>query len=207
MDSVIFAIADSRRRAIFGSFARHPMREMTVDEVATGQGIHRSVAFSHLERLADAALLVRADRGGRRGRPSRVYKYAGSAAEASHPPRHHRLLAELLAVGLAEEGPSGRQVARRQGLEAGRRIGTAGAAGQQALAALDALGGEYRLGDEVVVAENCVFREACGAAYEVVCETHAALIEGVLEAVGTQRRVIPLGPTDSGGCAFKLEEP
>src|SRR5207249_8870411 len=158
-----------------------------------GQGIHRSVAFSQLERLADAALLVRADRGGRRGRPARVYKYAGAAAEASHPPRRHRLLAELLAIGLAEEGRSGRHVARRQGLEAGRRIGSAGAAGPQDLAALDALGGDYRLEDEVVVAENCVFREACSAASEVVCETHAGLIGGVLAAVGSQRRVIPLG--------------
>lgn len=204
---LLSALTEPRRRAILSAFAMRPAAELTVDDVAAEQHLHRSVAFTHLERLADASLLVRGSQAGRRGRPARTYRYAGHAAEASLPARQHRLLAGILGAALDSQGASGaataHEQARLQGLALARGLGS----GPAAVEALAGIGGDYRFSPSVVAARNCVFREACQSAQEVVCGAHAGLIEGVLEAAGAESRVAPAGSDGSGGCRYRLEPP
>src|ERR1700716_1046651 len=100
MTELIRALADPTRRRILTSLQARP-EAVTVDEVAEAQGIHRTVAFEHLELLARPGLLVRGPRSGSPGRPARTYRFGGEAAEVSYPPRQHRLLAGLLAGAVA----------------------------------------------------------------------------------------------------------
>lgn len=204
---LLTVLAEPRRQSILSAFVARPGAALTVDEVAAEQHLHRSVAFAHLERLAGAGLLVRGVRPGRRGRPARTYRYAGRAAEASLPVRQHRLLAEILGAALGAQGAGGAAAAHEQGRLYG--LALAGNA-QSAPAAIEVLarnGGEYRLGASTVEARNCVFREACASAHEVVCGAHAGIIEGALQAAGAESRVVPAGSDDSGGCRYRLEPP
>ena len=205
MDALVDVIADPRRRAILRTFAGRRASALTVDEVAAEHGLHRSVAFAHLERLADASLLVRGTRGGYRGRPARTYTFAGRAAETSHPRRGYRLLSEILAAGLAGAGEQAQTLVRERGGAHGRELAAGRSTAQEAVEALGALGGEYQLADMELVSRNCIFREACDTSFEVVCGVHAGIIEGALEAAGACLKVTPIGPDDSGGCAFRLE--
>jgi len=204
---LLSVLAEPRRRAILKTFAERPAAALTVDDIAAEQHLHRSVAFTHLERLADAALLVRGSRPGRRGRPARTYQYAGQAMEASQPVRQHRLLAQVLGTALDAEGAHGAAAAHEEGRRHGRAL--AGGAGSvpDALEALALLGGEYQLHGSVVEAHNCVFREACACAPEIVCGAQAGIIEGALEVAGVLARVVPAGPDESGGCRYRLEPP
>ena len=67
MTDLLQALADSTRRQILTSLQAR-REAVTVDEVAAAQGIHRTVAFEHLELLARLGLLVRDSRAGFRGR-------------------------------------------------------------------------------------------------------------------------------------------
>jgi predicted ArsR family transcriptional regulator len=198
-------IADARRRAILAAFAARRATALTVDEVAAEQGLHRTVAFNHLERLANASLLVRGARPGDRGRPARTYSYGGQAAEVSHPQRRYRLLADILATSLAANGDGGVAAARDQGRATGQKLASRCTSSGEAIDALAAIGGDYLLDGARVVSRNCLFNEVCGTASDVVCGVNAGIIEGALEAAGTAVDVVPAGPDESGGCSFRLQ--
>lgn len=198
------AISDATRRRILSSLQRRPQEELTVDEIADEHRVHRTVAYQHLEKLAEASLVSRGSRKRGRGRPARTYRHDGTASEISHPPRQHRLLASLLGAGLGRLGRPGIASA----VEEGRRLGAelaAGCDGQaEAMARLCALGSPYELARGEILARNCVFREACACAPHVVCAAHAAIIEGAMGAGRTGYSVVPLGPDGDGGCRFQL---
>ncbi|MGH7922412.1 MAG: hypothetical protein ACREQM_21105 [Candidatus Dormibacteraceae bacterium] len=200
-------IGEPRLRAILQTFAARPAAALTVDEIASEHHLHRSVAFTHLERLADASLLQRGTRAGGRGRPARTYRYAGHAAEASHPARQHRVLAEILATALAPRGSDGVAAAHERGRRYGLSLVGSAHHASSAVEALAPFGGDYRLDGPILEARNCVFREACNSAQEVVCGVHAGVIEGVLEMTQGPARVAPMGPDESGGCRFCVELP
>lgn len=204
---LLTVLAEPRRRAILHTFETRPAAAFTVDDIATEQHLHRSVAFTHLERLADAALLVRGTRPGHRGRPARTYRYAGCALEASQPARQHRLLAQILGTVLGAQGARGAAGAREQGRRHGLALAATAASAEAAIEALAPIGGDYLLEGPIVEARNCVFREACESAPEIVCSTQAGIIEGALEAAGVRFRVLPGGPDASGGCRYRLEPP
>ncbi len=204
MEVLVRALSEPTRRSILDFLHSHVNEEMTVDELVKVARIHRSVAFDHLELLADAGLIVRGQREGSRGRPARTYAYRGAAAEFSYPARQHQLLASVLSEAVKGQGASGLRAARL----AGRRAGVGLASGGRGIAAaartLSNLGGEYELTRNTLHSGNCVFREAC-AAGEIACAVHAAMIEGVLAASGVKRIVKPVGTDDQGGCWYRLE--
>lgn len=204
---LLSVLAEPRRRAILAAFATRPEVALTVDDVAAEQHLHRSVAFTHLERLADAELLIRGARPGQRGRPARTYRYAGHAAEGSLPPRQHRLLAGILGAALGAAGAEGAAAAHEQARLRGLALGGGAGSGPAAIRALGRIGGDYRLRPTLVESRNCVFREACESAHEVVCRAHAGLIQGVLEAAGAESRVVPAGSDGAAGCRYHLEPP
>lgn len=205
MDRAVGAVQDPTRRAILLDFYDHPTDERTVDEVAHAAGIHRSVAFTHLDRLVSLGYLAVGKRRGRFGKPANLYRLAGERIEIGYPARQFVQLAALLATSLRELGAEGIETARRTGRRFGARLipnpaNTVDAALQE----LDPFGGVYCSTGDLVEARNCIFREACLAAPQVVCELHAGVLEGALEQAGLPRRVVPVG-TDSGfGCRFRL---
>jgi predicted ArsR family transcriptional regulator len=192
------ALADATRRQILTSLQAR-REAVTVDEVAAMQGIHRTVAFEHLELLARLGLLVRGSRAGFRGRPARTYRFGGEAAEVSYPPRQHRLLAGLLAEAIA-----GGTEPKRVGEAAGRQLVLGSRTESEAIACLEPLGADYELNGSLIKARNCVFAEACVSARGVVCGVQAGLLQGALAAAGLIRDVVPMGPDRGGGCSFEV---
>ncbi len=158
--------------------------------MAAAARVHRTVAFNHLERLAGLGFLVSDRRRGLPGKPAKLYQAAGHF-DFSHPRRRFAELAPELAGALAGLGPRGQLAAREAGHRLGARIGC-----------LDDLGAAYDRDARQITARNCVFREACDAARDVVCNLHA----GMLETALSLRRVEPAGPVGSGGCRFVIKE-
>jgi len=195
LETAAEGLRDPSRRAILRAFY-NDREPRTVDAVATGTGLHRTVAFGHLERLVRLGLLVSERRRGRRGKPAKVYRPALPWLEVTHPTRRFSDLAPLLATSLSRFGAAGVEAARTAGFGYGARVDVD----------IALLGGDYLIEGSSVTARNCVFREACDSAREVVCAVHAGLLEGALAKGGSPRRVIPAGPVGPTGCRFQIEE-
>ena len=91
-------------------FARSRFRPVTADDVAARFHVHRSVARSRLDRLAEAGLLAvgferRTGRSGPgAGRPAKIYSVPPETAALEFPGRHYdRLLGHLVSAVPAEE--------------------------------------------------------------------------------------------------------
>lgn len=205
LDRLVAAAANSTRRAILLALLAD-RRAYTIDEAAEIAGVHRTIAFGHLERLADLGLLMRSRRRGRRGKPASLYSAAGSSLVASVPQRQFERLATLLAASLNGFAKPGRAAARLAGRTYGESFTAARATSvTSALGPLQALGGAYELEGERIVARNCIFREACSAAPALVCGLHAGIIEGVLHSAGFAADVEATGPMQLGGCGYHMK--
>jgi predicted ArsR family transcriptional regulator len=206
IERLVPALQDPTRRGILLGFYDDP-RPRSVDEVAAGAGVHRTVAFGHLERLVTLGFLGVSQRRGLPGKPAKLYRLVAGPLELHHPARQFATLAGLLAAGLERFGEPGVAAAR----EAGRRHGAAlggrpASTPAEALVPLALLGGDYEVRGERVLARNCIFREACASAPEVVCQLHAGMIEGALAAAGTPRRVEPGGGEEHAACVYDLRK-
>ena len=207
VDGLAAAIQDPTRRRILLALV-HDGGARTVDEVAEVAGVHRTVAFGHLERLVALGYLEKRRRRGRRGKPASLYSIRTPLLSMSYPIRQFRVLAGLLGAGLAELGERGRSVARG----CGRRFGASLARGPArsiaaALRPLDEVGMDYTVKGDDVSTTACVFREACDEARDVVCTLHAGVLEGALGAAGIEMSVEPRGPVHMSGCHFRLAAP
>jgi predicted ArsR family transcriptional regulator len=201
------AVIDPTRRRILEGFYRRPDRELTVDEVAREQRVHRTVAFDHLELLVALALLSTGSRHtGWRGKPARTYRLSAGAVEVSVPERRYRLLATVLADAITDLGVEAVATARERAQAAGAKL-VAAAPGAEPLEVLRQLGGDHVLTDGAVHARNCVFKEACvDAQAPTACAVQAGLIDGVLSTPAKPVRVVPAGADGAGGCVFNIEE-
>jgi len=168
--------------------------------------VHRTVAHGHLERLVALGYLVVGQRRGKSGKPANLYRLAGQQIDFSYPVRRFARLAGLLAEGLQTRGQEGIEAAR----EAGRRYGASlvdkpADSPQSVLRELAPLGADYVMaGDDEVLARNCIFRQACEAAGDVVCELHAGLLEGAFQQAGLARRTEALRNYAERGCAYRI---
>ena len=114
-------------------------------------------------------------------------------------------MSALLAAGLRGT-PDGIRAAH----EAGRRYGASlvtepADSPESVLGQLAPLGAEYRLAGSVeVLAENCIFRQACEGAEEVVCELHAGILEGAFQGAGLALRIEPFSDFAEKGCAYQV---
>ena len=204
LDRLVAAFRDPTRRAILLRFQCDPAPR-TVDEVASAAGVHRSVAFTHLEQLAALGFLTVGRRKGRQGKPAKLYQLDDRLIQFSHPARDFLRLSTLLAEALAEAGESPADAVRRIGRREGARIAAPGTIGiDAAVEVLDRLGGLPLLDGEDLHAQNCIFREACAAAPELVCGLQAALLEGAAEPGGRLLSVAALGSDGDGGCHFRV---
>jgi predicted ArsR family transcriptional regulator len=205
IDRAISALQDPTRRRILLDFYVH-QREWTVDDAAKAAGVHRTVAHGHLERLVALGYLAVGQRRGKSGKPANLYRLAGQQIDFSFPVRRFARLAGLLAEGLQTRGKEGIEAAR----EAGRRYGASlvnklADSPRSVLRDLAPLGADYVIvDDDLVLARNCIFRQACARAGDVVCELHAGLLEGAFQQAGLAVHTVALRNYAERGCAYRF---
>jgi predicted ArsR family transcriptional regulator len=193
MERALGALRDFTRRDILLRFYSDP-RPRSVDDVARTAGIHRSVAFDHLERLVALGYLEVERRRGFPGKPAKIYRLAAGPVQISHPMRRYDLLAGSLASALDVEAI----------IEAGRTFGRglARPGVGSLLAAIEPmseLGAEYDIERSGrIVCNNCLFAEVCRRV-PTICNFHAGVIEGLTGLTGSVRALGFHGP---GGCAY-----
>jgi predicted ArsR family transcriptional regulator len=91
-------------------FARRQARPVTADELAAGQGVHRNVARTRLERLVEAGMLAPGfeRRSGRTGpgagRPAKTYAVEPGLDAIEFPGRRYEDLLGLLLAALPVSG-------------------------------------------------------------------------------------------------------
>ena len=204
LERTVGALRDPTRRSIMLSLLRD-RTPRTVDEIAEMAGVHRTVAFGHLERLVDLGFLEKGKRRSGVGKPAALYGPGPSPLSLQYPARQFVVLAGLLASALGSLGETGVDLAR----DAGRRLGEGAAPRRrgsvpEALDAIGFLGAEHAVDGEEIVAANCVFLDACAGSPQVVCALHAGILEGALSAAGIPARVEARGPVPPAGCAFRV---
>ncbi len=201
---MVLALQDPTRKGILFSFYSDP-RPRTVDQVVTLAGVHRSVAYAHLEKLVGLGYLATGLRRGTRGRPTKTYRLAPEPPP-NEPPAHGLLTAlRVLSETVREFGARGQAAARDSAVRLGRSLArTEGSPGEW-LEPLVTLGDRLHLDPPgQVVVERCAFRDACAAEPALVPNLHAGLIEGVLAGSPLRGHVTPFR-CHAGGCVFSLE--
>lgn len=205
MDRALGALKDFTRRDILLRFYAD-RKPRSVDDVARDSGIHRSVAFEHLERLTALGYLEVAHRRGLPGKPAKIYKLTGGPVQISHPMRRYDVVAESLALAFEGLGEVGSHAVRRAGRTFGLQRAVAGATSvEAALEPMIEMGAEYEVQGGILECTNCLFAEVCRRA-PVICRFHAGVIEGLLEPTAAKASTSALGFRDPYGCAFALHE-
>ena len=207
MERALGALRDFTRRDILLRFYSD-RQARTVDDVARAAGVHRSVAFDHLERLVGLGYLQVERRRGFPGKPAKIYRLSAGPLQVSHPARRYDVLAEALARALVEaSGDASKHAMRRAGHALGKSLAVAGATSiGGALEPLREMGGEYEGGRAgQVVATNCLFAEVCRRV-PGVCDFHAGVIEGLSGRDGEKAAVLALGFHSPTGCVYQVRE-
>lgn len=203
IDRAVSALQDPTRRRILLDFYVH-RPEWTTAEVAEAVGVHRTVAHSHLERLVALGYLISSQRRGTSGKPAKLYRLTDRQIELSYPLRRFARLAALLAHALRGT-PDGIVAAREAGRGFGASLVNKSADSvESALRELAPLGADYVVIDGEVVARNCIFRQACDQAQDVVCELHAGILEGAFQQAGLEVRTNPFRNYAEKGCAYEV---
>ena len=207
MERALGALRDFTRRDILLRFYTD-RKARSVDDVAKAAGVHRSVAFDHLERLVALGYLEVERRRGLPGKPAKIYRLTAGPLVISHPMRRYDVLAEALARAFARSHEDG---GRRAIKEAGRAFGKGLA--RQGVTAMPAalepmieMGADYEMArGGGVVCTNCLFAEACRRV-PIICHFHAGVIEGLSGRDGSERSIASLGFRDPSGCAFEVRD-
>jgi predicted ArsR family transcriptional regulator len=188
------ALGDSTRFGIYEHVVGS-LEPVSASEVAAVFGLHRTVARSHLEKLAQAGLLTMGTRrNSRGGRPAKVYSPAASRLDIQVPPRRYEGLASMLArlAGRFDSDPT--TLAHEVGYETGREMAaglSSNGHGSGDLAAVIAFLGAAgcsprveRRPDGTVVLEvgNCVCHEVAVEHPALVCSLGSGLLCGLLGA-------------------------
>ena len=197
------ALGDATRFAVYKHVVGSP-DPVSASEAAAVFGLHRTVARSHLEKLAKADLVVIGTRRNPRGgRPAKVYAPSNARLDIQLPPRRYEALSTMLvrlaatldghAVALAEDvgyrygreaaaGLPGRPSSRKDGLD---------------LEGVDAylrdMGCSPRISvrdDRTVVVEvsNCLYLEVARDHPRVICSLSSGMLCGLLGVAPARHR-------------------
>lgn len=219
---VAHVLAEPTRREIFGT-VRQARLPLTRDEVARRTGINRRLTTFHLDRLAEAGLLLtdyarpEGSRGGPgAGRPAKRYAAAPVELDLTVPPRHYEFVARLLAQAISERPKDAiagsMAVAYAEGRRAGELRKPAGRGGSKGrrtavLGALNDLGYEPNPTDDATVRlRNCPFRTVADVAPDLVCGMNCELVAGLLVGLGLDRGRVALEP-DPPNCCLTVALP
>ena len=182
--------AIGKRRVDVLSTLKASATPMTIAQIAAELAVHANTVRFHLEHLEAGGQVERVQPHHRRpGRPPQLYR----AVRRMDPtgPTHYRMLAEILAGGLAaDDNPAAK--AREMGRAWGRTMPrpTADSPVDSLVQMLDDIGfapeppadGRLRL-------RHCPFLELAQTRASVVCPIHLGLMQGALEGWQTQLSV------------------
>ncbi|GAB1640814.1 helix-turn-helix transcriptional regulator [Krasilnikovia sp. MM14-A1259] len=206
------ALGSDSRVEILG-LVRAASGGLTAADVAAHTGQHLSTTRTHLDRLVDAGLLVKARAsGGAPGRPA--WRYRATAADPAPAP-YRSLAAALLDHLPAASGGDVREAAARVGQDWGRQLATAGPPQPGPVEAVTAvLGGlgfdpDRAPGQPQGAVElhlrTCPFLELVGQNPDAMCGLHLGVVRGVLahHGVGADDAVLePFGAAHA--CVVRL---
>lgn len=171
----------------------------TVNELATGLGVGRSLVTFHLGKLIEAGFIEAAapERPpAARGRPALHYRVTGRELAVTVPPRRYDLLAGVLLEGVAlhEAGESAHasalRAARRRGAELGERfrngrpLRTTAGRFARLERLLVVLGYTPRRATDQLTVRNCPFEKLRLLDTQQVCSLNRALSDGYLAGLG-----------------------
>jgi predicted ArsR family transcriptional regulator len=189
-----------------------PTRASLFAELATRLGLHPNGVRTHLERLQEAGLVVRARVRQRRGRPPDAWMIAPGASPGGAPPRAYKDLGRWLArcIGRRATGPGGLE---RAGREIGRELAPADASpGLDAVErALAALGFAPRIASRdsdklTLCLRNCPYRDVVRENQAAICALHKGITRGLLDVLAPQTKLsafVPRDPDDAD-CVIEL---
>jgi predicted ArsR family transcriptional regulator len=202
LERLVAALQDSTRRRILLALV-HDGRPHTIDEVSELVDVHRTVAFTHLERLAGLGYVEKSQRRGRLGKPASLYAARVDMVSITYPARHFVTLATILASSLSALGDGAPAATKAAGARFAEHMALPAAGSvAAALLPLQWFGAGYRVDGDRIVAANCIFHEACDQARAAVCGAQAGILEGALHAAGIEVTVEPEGPLATRGCGY-----
>ncbi|WP_162599952.1 helix-turn-helix transcriptional regulator [Nocardioides solisilvae] len=186
---------------------------LTAQELAARLGLHVTTVRFHLDQLVEAGILETEQRGGRVGRPRKVYRVRPGGLLGEPAGDAHAALTEILAESWPAPGqpaPSPREAGRRWMLRhaepapdpAGPHDSAAVWFGRvgRVIDLLENWGYSPDLrtseGGEVVemTLVDCPFLALAATRADVVCGVHQGLIEGAVESTGEQGAEVRLMP-------------
>lgn len=217
-------IVDTARHRALGTVSRASILELvraaggglTIAEVGERTGLHPSTARSHLDRLVDAGLLVKARAsGGQPGRPAWRYRVATGEAPAPAP---YRALAAALLDHLSQQGRGDvRAQVVRAGQDWGRHLAAAVPPGgnpvDTLLTVLRSLGFDPALhptadGSTEIHLSTCPFLELVSRNPDAICGLHVGVVRGALEQAGAPPNDAVLEPFGAPtACVVRLTLP
>ncbi|HEY7927710.1 MAG: helix-turn-helix domain-containing protein [Candidatus Dormibacteria bacterium] len=207
LEKLIAALQDPTRRRILLALV-HDGRPHTIDEICRLVDVHRTVAFTHLERLAGLGYVEKSQRRGRLGKPASLYAARVDVLSLTYPARQFVTLATILSGGLTALGDEASAATKAAGVRFGEQLSVPTTSSvADALLPLQSYGADYHVDGDRIVARNCIFHEACDQARAAVCGAQAGILEGALRAAGIQVTVDARGPLPPRGCAYVLVHP
>jgi predicted ArsR family transcriptional regulator len=216
--SAVAALEEPTRRQLY-DYVVHQPEPVSRDDAAAACGLPRTTAAFHLDRLVDEKLLdvVYQRRTGRTGpgagRPAKLYRRSDQHVAVSLPPRQYDLAGRLLSGAVEEaerSGESPRAILDRRAYQLGRQLGEAAHAADKgnardiALRVLEAHGFEPRLDGGRIVLANCPFHALAQEYSDLVCGMNLALLDGLLDGLGTTGLTARLDPAPPF-CCVRME--
>ena len=215
-------LAEPVRRALYLHVAGAP-DAVGRDAAAAAVGVGRPLAAFHLDRLVEAGLLEADYRrltgrsGPGAGRPAKVYRRSGRQVDITLPERRDDVLAGLFATALDAGGGTddvrvkldkaatahGATIGRAARTMVGSRASVPDRLGAAA-AALATAGYEATSDGSTVTLQNCPFDRVARDHRDLVCGTNLAMLEGVVDGLGSSRIRARLDPSP-GRCCVLLE--
>lgn len=190
----------STTRAKVLAVLRSSAREMTITEIAEQLRIHPNTVRFHLDNLIERGQIEQVDNPPQGpGRPA--VRVRAVAAMDPTGPRHYRVLAEVLSLGFAN-GPTPAKRAQRAGRDWGGRLVDPERSGtdmNDPVSRLTEVLGELGFAPERTASaeinlRHCPFLELATSTSDVVCSVHLGLMQGALDALGSDTTVDRLDP-------------
>jgi predicted ArsR family transcriptional regulator len=185
----------------------------TTEELATRLGLHPNGVRNHLQRMAEAGVVLRRRAPRPRGRPRDEWALSPTAIPGGDPPLAYTAIARWLARAIPATPARLREV-EREGREIGRELApeVVSSPRQAIRDSLTALGFQPEIASQAEDGlscrlRNCPYRESVRANQDVVCSLHRGLTRGLLDQVApgaTLARFVPHDP-ERAGCEIDIE--
>jgi predicted ArsR family transcriptional regulator len=205
-----------RTRARLFSLLGELRRPAGTDELAQRLDLHPNGVRLHLERLEEAALVLRVRERRARGRPRDTWSISPDAQPGGGPPTAYANLGRWLVRAIAAGGTRVRDV-EATGRQIGRELvpqSTGTSPEERIYGVLVAMGFQPRrrldqVGKLTYCLDNCPYRAAVRERQSVVCGLHRGLTRGLLDEIDPKTKLsafVPKDP-DAAGCEITLRGP